>query len=87
MHKLDLPVNCDAALLAARDYFERVTREYHTKGPDGRDRSQVQLSVGCLTLQHRNVKPAAASRADNLLPYMCAHLVAAIWELRRCTGN
>ena len=46
MHKLDLPVNCDAALSAARDYFERVTREYHTKGPDGRDRSQVQTG-GC----------------------------------------
>ena len=43
VHKLDLPVNCDAALSAARDYFERVTREYHTKGPDGRDRSQVSL--------------------------------------------
>ena len=44
VHKLDLPINCDAALSAARDYFERVTREYHTKGPDGRDRSQVSLS-------------------------------------------
>jgi len=44
VHTLDLPVNCDAALSAARDYFERITREYHTKGPDGRDRSQVQLA-------------------------------------------
>ncbi len=44
VHKLDLPINCDAALSAARDYFERVTREYHTKGPDGRDRSQVPLA-------------------------------------------
>ena len=60
VHKLDLPVNCDAALSAARDYFERVTREYHTKGPDGRDRSQVQPAVA-FSEPHRCYAPASAS--------------------------
>ncbi len=66
MHKLDLPVNCDAALSAARDYFERVTREYHTKGPDGRDRSQVRLAVGCPSSLITPQQLVAASRESVL---------------------
>jgi hypothetical protein len=35
MHRFEAAVNIDALLGAARDYFERVTREYHAKGPGG----------------------------------------------------
>ena len=68
MHTLDLPINCDAALSAARDYFERVTREYHTKGPDGRDRSQVQLAVVCF-------RPCSAT-PQQLPAALCSSLCA-----------
>lgn len=34
MHKFELALNIDAAMGAARDYFERVTREFHAKIPD-----------------------------------------------------
>ncbi len=36
MHRLEAALNMDALLGSARDYFERVTREYHAaKGPGG----------------------------------------------------
>ena len=33
MHKLELALNIDAAMGAARDYFERVMREVHGNAP------------------------------------------------------
>ncbi len=33
MHKLELALNVDAAMGAARDYFERVMREVHGNAP------------------------------------------------------
>lgn len=33
MNKLELALNIDAAMGAARDYFERVMREVHAKTP------------------------------------------------------
>ena len=51
MHKVELPINCDAALSAARDYFERVTREYHMKGPGGVDRTQDVQAQQSLAVQ------------------------------------
>lgn len=35
MHRFEAAVNIDALLGAVRDYFERVTREFHVKGPGG----------------------------------------------------
>lgn len=51
MNKVELPINCDAGLGAARDYFERVTREYHTKGPGGVDRSRDVAAQQSLAVQ------------------------------------
>ena len=48
---MELPINCDAALGAARDYFERVTREYHTKGPGAAERSRDVQALQSLAVQ------------------------------------
>ena len=48
---MELPINCDAALGAARDYFERVTREYHTKGPGAVERSKDVQARQSLAVQ------------------------------------
>ena len=53
MNKVELPINCDSALGAARDYFERVTREYHTKGPGAAERSMDVQARQSLEVQLR----------------------------------
>lgn len=47
MHRLEAALNMDALLGSARDYFERVTREYHAKGPGGgpRQRRDVEAHI------------------------------------------
>ena len=45
VHRVEAALNMDALLGAARDYFERVTREFHAKGPGGAPRQPADVEA------------------------------------------
>ena len=45
MHRFEAAVNIDALLGAVRDYFERVTREFHVKGSSPQQPRDVEVSM------------------------------------------
>jgi hypothetical protein len=66
MHRFEAAVNIDALLGAVRDYFERVTREFHVKGPGGGPQQprDVEVSMPCtmpLSSDSKQQKYRAAS--------------------------